>query len=118
MQLQMIDAAVEAGVERFLANSVSILQFRAIDKRKFTWGRLLSRISWKRSLINTLVLHTRLLPSVCHVPSPPDLTDLWPGNFAEFPFLVPAMFDLDFERWNACIIGDGEAPISFTSFAE
>jgi hypothetical protein len=32
--------------------------------------------------------------------------------------MVPAMFDLDFESWKAGIIGDGEAPISFTSFAE
>jgi hypothetical protein len=43
---------------------------------------------------------------------------LYPGSFAAFPFMVPAMFDLDLESCKACIIGDGEASISFTSFAE
>jgi hypothetical protein len=32
--------------------------------------------------------------------------------------MVPAMFDLDFKSCKAYIIGDGKAPISFTSFAE
>jgi hypothetical protein len=32
--------------------------------------------------------------------------------------MVPAVFDLDFEQCKAGIIGDGGAPISFTSFAE
>lgn len=40
------------------------------------------------------------------------------GSFAPFPFMVPAVFDLDFENFKACIIGDGNAPISFTSFTE
>jgi hypothetical protein len=44
--------------------------------------------------------------------------DFYTGAFAEFTFMLPAIFDIDLANCTANIIGDGKAPISFTSFAE
>lgn len=119
MQLQMIDAAVEAGVKRFLPSEFGFdLTIPSNRQEKVYVGKIaiadkLEEVSKKYSGFTYTLVAIGLSRS-----NPPDVTDLCPGSFAEFPFMVPAMFDLDFENWKAGIIGDGEAPISFTSFAE
>jgi hypothetical protein len=55
---------------------------------------------------------TRSSPLVSIKPVSPNPTNKPLGSFAPFPFTVPAVFDLDFENFRACIIGDGKAPIS------
>jgi len=40
------------------------------------------------------------------------------GAFAEFTFAVPLAFGVDVENYKADLVGDGEEPISFTSFLE
>ena len=120
MQLPMIEAAAEAGVTRFLPSEFGFdLTIPSNRGEKVYAMKIAVTVKLKEVSEKYPGFTSRFWLSVCHsIPALMISTDLYPGSFAAFPFMVPAMFDLDFEGCKACIIGDGEASISFTSFAE
>jgi hypothetical protein len=120
MQLQMIDAAAEAGVTRFLPSEFGFDLTIASNREEKVYAMKIAIAAKLKEVSDKYPWFTYTLVAIglSRTPSPRDVTNICLGGFAEFSFMVPAMFDLDFERCKACIIGDGAAKISFTSFAE
>jgi hypothetical protein len=121
VQLLMIEAAAEAGVNRFLPSefgfdlTIPSNREERVYAMKIAVTEKLKEVSKKYPAFT----YTLLAIGLSHlIPAVMMRLTFYPGSFAAFPFMVPAMFDLDLENGKACIIGDGEASISFTSFAE